>query len=203
MASSLKKLGFDVTLLKDGTRLQMEDQLSAFARRARKADTAVIFYAGHAIQHQGINYIIPIDASLKDEADVRRLIRVQDVIKDLQNSPGARILFLDACRDNEAVQQLARSQGLTRSTDAKRGLVRERADGVIIAYATQPGRVAADGDNSRNSPFTSALLKHIETPGVGIRRMLARVRSDVHKTTAGAQLPETSDSMLGEFAFVH
>jgi hypothetical protein len=87
MASSLKKLGFDVTLLKDGTRLQMEDQLSAFARRARKADTAVIFYAGHAIQHQGINYIIPIDASLKDEADVRRLIRVQDVIKDLQNSP--------------------------------------------------------------------------------------------------------------------
>lgn len=71
----------------------------------------------------------------------------------------------------------------------------------MITYSTQPGKVAADGENSRNSPFTAALLKHIKTPDVGIRRMLARVRADVHAATEGDQLPETSDSMIGEFAF--
>lgn len=201
IAAVLKTLGFETTLLTNGTRLQMEQNLIAFSRQARQATTALIFYAGHGMQHHGVNYLLPVDVSLNDPSDIRRLIKVQDVVKDLQNSKGAKILVLDACRDNEAVRKLAEQSQKTRSASVPRGLASERADGVIIAYATQPGQVAVDGANSKHSPFTSALLKHIETPKLDIRVMLTRVRADVRAATGGQQTPETSDSMIGEFAF--
>jgi tetratricopeptide (TPR) repeat protein len=197
VAKALERLGFAVSILVDAKRAAMEDALAAFAREARQADTALVFYAGHGLQHQGVNYLAPVDARMTDETDLRKFVRVQNVLEDLQNGKGVRILILDACRDNEAIQQLAATLPKSRSATVRGGLASEKAEGVIIAYATQPDRVAADGDG-RNSPFTAALLKNLPTPGVELRTMFTRVRAEVLRTTGGAQRPETSDSLDGE-----
>lgn len=177
------------------------DNKPALARSARSADTALVFYAGHGMQHNGINYLIPTDGELRDEADLRRFIKVRDIIQDLNNSKGAKILILDACRDNTALTQLAANLPKSRSTAFSRGLANEKAEGVLIAFAAQPGAVAEDGTGQRNSPFTAALLKYIKTPDEDIRVMLTKVRMDVLAATRQQQRPETSDSMTGLFEF--
>jgi uncharacterized caspase-like protein len=109
--------------------------------------------------------------------------------------------MVDACRDNDIVQQLARRLPATRSSGLTRGLARiEGADGTLIAFATQPNRVAADGDG-RNSPFARALLRHLPTPGLELRTLMTRVRTDVVNLTGGTQRPEVWDSLVGEFVF--
>jgi uncharacterized caspase-like protein len=100
MAGTLKTLGFEVTLGIDLKRTEMEDMLIRFAREARGARTALVFYSGHGIQYQGENYLLPIDSRIDDETDLRRLIKLQDVIGDMQNASDVRILIVDACRDN-------------------------------------------------------------------------------------------------------
>jgi uncharacterized caspase-like protein len=200
VAKALREAGFDVSLGVDLTRSGMEDALSGFSRRARQAETALVYYAGHGLQHNGINYLTPIDARLDDEADLRKLILLQNVLDDLQGASKIRLLFIDACRDNEAVQQLASRLPRTRAAAFTRGLAGASADGTLIAYATQPNKVAADGQG-RNSPFTQALLKHLPIPGVELRTLLTRVRAEVVQATGGAQRPEVSDSLVGEFAF--
>ena len=192
LAGVLKGLGFEVTLGIDLKRGQMEDAAIAFAKAARNADTALVFYAGHGMQHEGINYLAPVDARLDDVADLQRLMKVQDLIANLQTAKTARILILDACRDNDAIKQLAsQKRGL------RRGLAAEKADGILIAFATQANQSATDGDQ-RNSPFTAALLRNLPTPGLELRTALTRVRSDVLRATGGEQRPETSDSLDGE-----
>ena len=200
LAKALTGLGFEVVLGTDLTRADMEERLIRFSRQARAADTALVFYAGHGLQHQGINYLAPVDARLDDESDLRRLVNLQDVIADLQGASRVRILMVDACRDNEAVQQLASSLPKTRAAAFSRGLAKVDADGTLIAFATQANRVAADGDG-RNSPFTTALLKHLPIPGVELRTLMTRVRADVVQSTEGKQRPEVWDSLVGEFAF--
>jgi uncharacterized caspase-like protein len=112
-----------------------------------------------------------------------------------------RILIVDACRDNEAVQQVASRLPASRAAAVSRGLSRvPDADGTLVVFATQPNRVAADGAG-RNSPFTQALLKHLPTPGVELRTLMTRVRADVVAATGGMQRPELSDSLVGEFVF--
>jgi uncharacterized caspase-like protein len=165
------------------------------------ADTALVYFAGHGMQHNGINYLAPVDARVEDEADLRKLINLQGIIDDLQNARGVRILIIDACRDNNAITQLARRMPATRGAGLTRGLARvEGADGTLIAFATQPDRVAADGDG-RNSPFARALLKHLPTPGLELRTLMTRVRTEVVTATGGAQRPEVRDSLVGEFTF--
>jgi uncharacterized caspase-like protein len=201
LAASLKALGFDVLLGLDLSRSRMEDMLIEFARKARSSDTALVFYAGHGLQHNGINYLAPVDAKIDDEGDLRRLINLQDVMNDLQSASKVRILIVDACRDNEVIKQLAGRLPATRSAAFTRGLARvEAADGTLVTFATQPNRVAADGQG-RNSPFTQALLKHLATPGLELRVLMTRVRSDVVSSTGGGQRPEVWDSLVGEFAF--
>jgi tetratricopeptide (TPR) repeat protein len=201
VADSLRTLGFDVLLGQDLKRADMEDLLIRFARKIDKADTALVFYAGHGLQHNGINYLVPVDARIEDEADLRKLFNLAQVIDDLQSAARVRILIVDACRDNNVVQQLARRSPATRAAALTRGLARiDGADGTLIAFATQPNRVAADGAG-RNSPFTRALLKHMVTPGLELRTLMTRVRAEVVSTTDGAQRPEVWDSLVGEFAF--
>jgi tetratricopeptide (TPR) repeat protein len=198
---TLKGLGFEVLLGIDLNRADMEEMLIRFARNLDKADTALVFYAGHGLQHNGINYLAPIDARIEDEADLRKLVNLQVVINDLQNAGRVRILIVDACRDNDVVQQIARRLSPTRSSAFSRGLARiDGADGTLVAFATQPNRVAADGDG-RNSPFSQALLKHLPTPGLELRTLMTRVRADVVNITGGTQRPEVWDSLVGEFAF--
>ncbi|PWT85862.1 MAG: hypothetical protein C5B56_13360 [Proteobacteria bacterium] len=191
LAAVLKSLGFAVTLGLDLKRGQMEDTLIAFTKAARNADTALVFYAGHGLQHQGTNYLAPVDARITDEADLQKLIKVQDMIANLQTAKNVRILILDACRDNDVIRELASAK-----RGIRRGLAAEKAEGILIAFATQANQSALDGDG-RNSPFTAALLKNLPKPGVELRTMLTMVRSDVLATTGREQRPEVSDSLDG------
>jgi Caspase domain len=155
-------------------------------------------YTGHALQFGGINYLMPVDAQLNDEADLRRMVRVDDVIADMQLAKNLRILVLDSCRDNPLAGQLKRSIGTARSASIGRGLARiDSPEGMIIAYATQSGRTADDGDG-RNSPYTTAFLKNVETKEE-IGTIFRRISADVYQTTHQAQLPELYLSLIGEF----
>jgi tetratricopeptide (TPR) repeat protein len=200
VAAQLKTLGFEVTLGVDVARGPFEDMLIRFAREARQSEVALVFYAGHGLQHNGVNYLIPVDARFDDESDLRRLVQLQSVLDDLRAAKGIRILILDACRDNGIVQRMA-TVSPTRSAAFDRGLSRldqANARGAFIVYATQPNVVAKDGDG-RNSPFTSALLKHMSTPGLELRSVMTRVRADVVRDSRESQWPEVSDSLIGEF----
>ena len=199
IGNTLKNLGFDVDVVTDATKQTMEDALARLAQKARNADVTVIFYAGHGLQDQGKNYFAPVDATLADETDLRRsFVRLDDVLDDLAGAKGARILLLDACRDNGAVEALRAAVPKSRSAGISRGLARiPEAQGQLVAFATQPDRVAGDGEGA-DSPFTTALISHLGEPGVELRTALTRVRVDVAKATNNDQIPEVSDSLLGE-----
>ena len=115
VAAALKRSGFETILATDLDKRGMEDAEVRFARAARDADVALFYYSGHALQFSGINYLAPVDAKLTDEADLRRMFRVDDMIADLQQAKNLRILVLDSCRDNPLAEQLKRSIGKTRA----------------------------------------------------------------------------------------
>src|ERR1700722_5366218 len=145
VAAALKHNGFEVIL---GTALDqagMQNAAIRFARAARAADVAVFYYSGHAMQYAGVNYLVPVDAELRDEADLRRMARVDEILADLQQAKNLRLLVLDSCRDNPLAEQLKRTIGLTRAASIQRGLARiDSPEGMIVAYATQAGRTAED-----------------------------------------------------------
>src|SRR5262249_1635857 len=157
----------------------MEDAFADLARKARSADVALVFFAGHGLQDQGKNYLAPIDAALSDETDLRRrFVQFDDVLDDLAGAKGARIFLLDSCRDTGAGRALRAMPG-GRSAGGDRGLaVVPRGEGQLVAFATLPNRVAADGEGV-DSPFTTALIAHLNEPGVELRTVLLRVRIDV------------------------
>jgi len=198
VAAALKRSGFETIVATDLDKVGMDEAMIKFARAARAADVAMFYYTGHALQFGGINYLVPVDAQLSDEADLRRMVRVDDVIADMQPAKNLRILVLDSCRDNPLAEQLKRSIGTARSANIGRGLAKiDGPDGMIIAYATQPGRTADDGDG-RNSPYTAAFLGSVEAKEE-IGTIFRRISADVYQTTHHAQLPELSLSLIGEF----
>ncbi len=201
MAAALKRLKFDVLAGTDLDKPAMERLLQAFSLKLETADVALIFYAGHGLQVHGRNYLVPVDGKLDREADLVFQAVPLDVIQGLmEQSQRTNIMILDACRDNPLARNLARTMG-TRSASIGRGLGEAKAGiGTLIVYATQPGNVALDGD-TKNSPFTAALLKHIEAPGLEIRQVLTRVRNDVITTTREKQVPWDSSSLRGDFFF--
>jgi formylglycine-generating enzyme required for sulfatase activity/uncharacterized caspase-like protein len=198
VAEALKRSGFEAILGIDLDKAGMDVAAVRFARAARDADVAMFYYSGHAMQYGGINYLLPIDAKLTDEADLRLLERVDDLVADLQRAKSLRILVLDSCRDNPFAEELKRSIGTTRAISVSRGLAKiDNPEGLIVAYATQAGRTAEDGAG-RNSPFTTAFLKYIETPEE-IGTIFRKIGADVYTQTKQAQLPELSLSLTGEF----
>ncbi|MDQ0468720.1 caspase family protein [Labrys wisconsinensis] len=202
VARALKTVGFAVIEGYDLDKRGMDDAFRRFAHEAAGADAALFYYGGHGMQFQGSNYLMPVDAKLESEEDVTyEMARVDDVLADLQRASGIRILMLDACRDNPLAQQLQARIGPSRSLGLSRGLARiQETSGTVIAYATQPGAVAADGEG-RNSPFASAFLKEVGTPGLEVGSLFRHVARDVHEATGGRQLPEVSLSILGDFYF--
>src|SRR5262249_26533305 len=167
------------------------------------ADVGLFYYAGHGLQVEGRNYLIPVDAALEREVDLSLEATDVSVVLDLlQRSVPTTLVFLDACRDNPFAQTLARSMGSGRSIAVGRGLaIVESAVGSFIAYATQPENVAFDGEGP-NSPFTTALLHHIDTPGLSIADLMIQVRNDVIATTHGKQVPWDHSALTGAFYFV-
>ena len=202
MGKVLKRIGFDVDVVVDATKPQMDQALRRFGNNLAGSIAAVFYYAGHGIQVDGINYILPVDVTLKTERDLSwEVSDLTTVLKQMEGHNRVNLLFLDACRDNPMSQTLARSMGESRSSVIGRGLAPMKANaGTLISYSTKEGEVAADG-KGKHSPYTEALLKHIEVPGVEIGLMLRKVREEVIAATKNKQVPWEYGSLLGEFYF--
>jgi hypothetical protein len=201
VAAVLRTLGFDVIVALDASKRDFDLALTQFARAAANADTALFYYAGHALQYQGRNYLMPVDAELEDEISVRfQTVWLDDVRSAIELTGGVKIMILDACRNNPIVDALKRKvSGLNRGLNLSRGLARiEKSDGMIIAYSTAADEVALDG-NGRNSPFTTALLKRMQQPGLEIAKLFRLVAADVGQSTNGRQHPEIYVSLGDEY----
>src|SRR5512138_1905516 len=199
VASTLKDAGFDVVdnrhdLVAADTRRALRD----FADRARDADIAVVYYAGHGIEVDGGNYLIPIDAKLERDTDVYdEALSLDRVLLAVEPAKKLRLVILDACRDNpftknmkRTVAQRAIGQGLAK--------IEPSSPNLLIAYSAKAGSTAADGDG-KNSPFTTALSKHLTTPGLDVRRAFGYVRDDVLKTTNNRQEPFVYGPLAAHF----
>jgi hypothetical protein len=196
MAESLKRLNFDVTIITNPSRSEFEVALMEYGNRVNNAEASLFYYAGHALEVAGRNWLLPADAKINSARDLRfQAIDVQAVLDQTQSSR-ASLLFLDACRNNPFNEILSRgSRG-----QPSRGLAAiDPATGIYVAFSTAPGQVASDGTGA-NSPFTEALLKHIETPGLEIRQLMSRVRGDVRSKT-GDQVPWEQSALDGDFYF--
>lgn len=198
VAAALQRDGFNTILATDLNKDQMDEATIKFAKAARTADVAMFYYSGHALQFAGVNYLAPVDAKLTDEADLRRMVRVDEIVSDLQQARNLRILVLDSCRNNPLADELRRSIGTTRALSLQRGLAKmDTPLGMVVSYSTQAGTEADDG-NGRNSPYTAAFLKEIEKQDE-IGTIFRRISSDVYEATDHRQLPELSLSLIGEF----
>ncbi len=198
MEDALSDVGFDVTILTDATERDLGRALVDFRNRLKLAEggaVAVFYYAGHAVQANGENFLIPIDAEIEDEIDLDiHGVPLATVMSTLQRSGAElKLVFLDACRNNPYAAS-------TRS--GTRGLAPiEDASGTLISYATRPGDVAVDGTGN-NSPYTRSLARHIRQPGLLISQVLTRVRADVMERTAGRQEPWQEGALGGDFYFI-
>ncbi|MEM7776354.1 MAG: SUMF1/EgtB/PvdO family nonheme iron enzyme [Pseudomonadota bacterium] len=205
MAGVLGRLGFDVVTGIDLDLRRLGDVQSAFEDRLRsKPDVALLFYAGHGLQVEGRNYLLPIDAEITAKSHLAtRALLFNDVLDDMARDAAASLIFLDACRDNPFTRNLARSMGdSARYAGVRGGLARiEKVAGTFIAYATAPDQVAFDG-KGENSPFTCALLQHIETPGLSVGDLMIDVRNKVLAETNNRQEPWDQSSLRARFYFV-
>jgi len=196
VAASLQALGFVVLLRTDATRDDMARVIGQFVERARDADLALLFYAGHGVQLKGENYLLPVDVRTDTESAITLnsidLSKLQEQI--IESGPRANIIILDACRNNPFLDLIAAHRGV----GVSRGLTPMDAKtvGSLIVFSTQPNSVAADG-RGRNSPFTSALLAHMGERGLEIRQMISRVRKDVIAATGG-QVPWDNSSLVDD-----
>ena len=199
MARALREIGFVVTDGFDLVRDNMERQIREFLHRSESARVVLFFYAGHGLQVDGRNYLLPVNARLQTASDVGfETVGLDNVLENLDGASRANIIILDACRNNPFAQALSRS-GVARSVTALSGLAgySSLGTGTLIAFSTAPGAVALDGSGS-NSPFTRALARHVRTPALEVRQMLTRVRADVAAETGGKQIPWDNSALLGD-----
>ncbi len=198
----LRRAGFAVVeVRRDLTRVAMLGALRDFSEQVRDADIAVVFYAGHGMEMDGSNYLIPVDAALERDIDVKdEAVALERVAELIEPAKRLRLIILDACRDNPFTRSMRRSVG---KRSIGRGLAQvEPTSDTLIGFAAKAGSTAEDGQGS-NSPYTSALLKHLTTPGLDVQLALRRVRDEVLKSTNGKQEPFTYGSLGGaEIALV-
>ncbi|MBX9926184.1 MAG: caspase domain-containing protein [Hyphomicrobiaceae bacterium] len=203
MGKALERHGFTVILGLDLDKPKFDATLRAFARELEDAGTGLLFYAGHGLQVGGQNYLVPVDAKLARERDLAfEAIPLDLVLRqmELERETKTNIVFLDACRDNPLARNLARSMG-TRSNSVSSGLAQVQTGvGTFISYSTQPGNVALDG-TGRNSPFTTALTRHVGAPGASLNSIMINVRKDVLAATSGKQVPWDHSALTGDFYF--
>jgi hypothetical protein len=186
----------------EGTNLardKMTAKLLEFGKKAEGADVALFFYAGHGIAVNGTNYLLPVDADLKSEMDVKlgAAINVDLTLEQTMADAKVKLVFLDACRDNPFAAKI-RSARATRSVSVESGLAEMKSgEGTLIAFATGPGQTALDGEAGTNSPFTRALMANIAAPGVEIQQAMTKVRAQVNEETSKSQLPWGHTNLIG------
>ena len=198
IAATLKDAGFDVVDSRhDLPAAETRRALRDFADRARDADIAVVYYAGHGIEVDGTNYLIPVDAKLERDTDVYdEALSLDRVLMAIEPAKKLRLVILDACRDNPFSKNMKRTVA-SRAIGQGLAKVEPTSPNVLIAYSAKAGSTAADGDG-KNSPFTIALSRHLTTPGLDVRRAFGFVRDDVLKTTGNRQEPFVYGSLGGE-----
>src|SRR6478752_10673523 len=198
IASTLKDAGFDVVdSRRDLSAADTRRALRDFADRSRDADIAVVYYAGHGIEVDGGNYLIPVDAKLERDTDVYdEALSLDRVLLAIEPAKRLRLVILDACRDNPFSKVMKRTVA-SRAIGQGLAKVEPTSPNMLIAYSAKAGSTAADGDG-QNSPFTVALSKHLTTPGLDVRRAFGFVRDEVLKTTSYRQEPFVYGSLGGD-----
>ena len=199
MAGVLRNAGFDVVEGINLTRDKMTERLLEFGKKTQGADIAVFFYAGHGIAVDGTNYLLPIDADIKSEMDVKlgNAINVDLTLDQTMNDSKVKLVFLDACRDNPFAAKI-KAGASTRSVSVQTGLAEMKSgEGTLIAFATGPGQTALDGQEGTNSPFTRALMANITKPGVEIQQAMTMARAQVNEETKKGQLPWGHTNLIG------
>ena len=198
IAATLKNAGFDVVEERhDLPAAETRRALRDFADRARDADIAVVYYAGHGIEVDGTNYLIPVDAKLERDTDVYdEAFSLDRVLLAIEPAKQLRLVILDACRDNPFAKNMKRTVA-SRAIGQGLAKIEPTSPNMLIAYSAKAGSTALDGD-AKNSPFTMALAKHLTTPGLDVRRAFGFVRDEVLKTTSYRQEPFVYGSLGGD-----
>lgn len=195
VSAVLSRLGFEVIEVSDVTKADFETALDKFSAAAEDAEAAVFYYSGHGFQLGGSNFLVPTDAKLNDRKTIlKETLRLNDVIKAVQDRNRQTLIFLDACRNNplpESVRDKSMIDGLAQL---------EAGTGTFVAFATQPGNITRDGAGD-HSPFAAALIEHMETPGISISDMMIRVRNSVEVATLQTQTPWDQSSLRTQFYF--
>ncbi|MGA3208621.1 MAG: SUMF1/EgtB/PvdO family nonheme iron enzyme [Syntrophales bacterium] len=196
IASSLHRLGFKVTLKKNVNLKEMEDAIQDFGNSLKRGGVGLFYFAGHGLQVNGINYLIPIGAKINKEADAKyEAVDAGRILDEMANAAnGFNIVILDACRDNPFGRNF-------RSMNRGLAIVSSAPKGTYISYSTSPGQVAQDGEE-RNSPFASALIQYMKEPSLSIEQVFKNVRHRLGQETNGKQVPWELSSLEGDFYFV-
>lgn len=195
IAASLRRLDFTVIEGFDLTLKDFQELFAANQALINSADAVVLYYAGHAFQIDGQNYLVPTDAKLTSALQIESdTVRLETIIRTLQSPDRPTLIFLDACRDNPLPEDMAlesRQDGLAQL---------EAGINTFVAFATQPGNVSNDGIGN-HSPFATALAKHLETPGLSISDLVIEVRKETRALTLERQSPWDQSSLLSQFYF--
>jgi len=194
----LKGAGFDLVESRLDLKIsEMRRVFRDFANSSRDADVAVVYYAGHGIEVEGTNYLIPIDASLEQDLDVYdEAFSLDRILVTIEPAKQLRLVILDACRNNPFARAMKRTIG-SRAIGMGLAKVEPTSPNTLIAFASKAGSTASDGD-SKNSPFTAALVRHIAKPGLDLRKAFGFVRDDVLKNTSNKQEPYVYGSLGGD-----
>jgi uncharacterized caspase-like protein len=200
VADAFKAAGFwSVRIVADATRDAMIQALRAFQDEADAADWAVVYYAGHGMEIGGVNYLVPTDARLKVDRDAQdEAVPLNRVLDAISGAKKLKLVMLDACRENPFAQQMRRTMAMRA---VSRGLARIEPDGAtLVVYAAKDGELAADGTGD-HSPFTTALLRRLQQPGIEINRLFRLVTGDVLLATNSRQRPFVYGSIPGDEEF--
>jgi uncharacterized caspase-like protein len=202
IAGKLRSIGFDVIEGNDLGKRELERKIGEFSDALEGAGVGLFYYAGHGLQVEGRNYIVPVDARLDMPVKLQlEAVPIDEVLDIMEQQTKVSLVFLDACRNNPFARSLSRT-ATTRSATALAGLAQfDSTRGSFIAFSTAPGAVAMDG-TGRNSPFAAALLRHMAEPGQSINDMMIAVRRDVVSETREGQRPWEQGSLLERFEFV-
>ncbi|AXI41342.1 caspase family protein [Sulfitobacter sp. SK011] len=196
---ALGRIGFSVTTHLDLDYRSMRLAIRDFAEEASDADMAFVYFAGHGIEIDGANYLIPVNAELGSDRDVEfEAIRLDTVLSSVTGVQGVKVILVDACRNNPFLSDMVQTSA---KRSVGRGLGRIDPGGVLVGYAARSGTLAMDGEG-RNSPYAKALLQHIEEPGLELGKLFRRVRDTVFELTEGYQEPFTYGSLPGKDIFL-